>query len=239
MTERRYSEDEVAAIFANAADTHEVSRRPAGASTGMTLSELQEIGREVGISPEAVAHAAGLVDQRAQPAVRNFLGLPLRVGRTIELGRRLNDAEWERLVVDLRETFDARGTIGSDGSFRQWTNGNLQALLEPTATGHRLRLKTMKGSSLSLMVAGAATLGVAAVSFFGAAFAGSLDAASLGSVATIAAVGLGLSGMGALRLPSWASLRLRQMDGVISRLTQIVAKEPPELSVPDKDDSEA
>jgi len=29
------------------------------------------------------------------------------VGRTVDLERRLTDAEWDQLVVDLRETFDA------------------------------------------------------------------------------------------------------------------------------------
>jgi hypothetical protein len=234
MNERRYSEDEVAAIFASAADAQEISRRPVDTGTGMTLSELQEIGREVGISPEAVARAAGLVGQRAKPTSRSLLGLPIGVGKTIELGRRLTDAEWERLVVDLRETFDARGRIGADGSFRQWTNGNLQALLEPTATGHRLRLKTMKGSSLSLMMTGLASLGAAAVTFIATGFG---DAGTFGSVATLSALGLGLIGMGAIRLPSWASLRRRQMDGVIARLAQATSQTARELPVPDKDTS--
>ena len=229
MSERRYSEDEVAAIFAKAADAQEISRRPAGSGTGMTLPELQEIGREVGISAEAVAHAAGLVDQIAKPTSRSLLGLPIGVGRTIELGRRLTDAEWERLVVDLRETFAARGAIGSEGSFRQWTNGNLQALLEPTTTGHRLRLQTLKGSSLGLIVAGLGTLGVAAATLIGAVLGGSLgDAGSLGSIGSITVVGLGLLGVGAVRLPSWASERRRQMDGVISRLAKLTSEKSPE-----------
>ncbi|MGH7503413.1 MAG: hypothetical protein ACREL7_16925 [Longimicrobiales bacterium] len=227
MSVRRYSEEEVAAIFANAADAQKMSRRPVSSGSGMTLSELQEIGREVGISPEEVAHAASLVDQSAKPTGRRFLGLPIGVGKTIELGRMLSDAEWERLVVDLRETFDARGTVSAHGSFRQWTNGNLQALLEPTATGHRLRLKTLKGSSRSSMIAGLGTLGVAAATLIGGALGGGLDAGALGSIGTMAAVGLGLFGLGAVRLPSWASLRRRQMDGVVSRLAPVPARDLP------------
>ena len=33
----------------------------------------------------------------------------------------LPQEEWERLVVDLRETFDARGHVTSQGTLRQWT----------------------------------------------------------------------------------------------------------------------
>ncbi|MEX1181695.1 MAG: hypothetical protein WEF86_00565 [Gemmatimonadota bacterium] len=86
MTERRYDDDEVAAIFANAADTREVTRRTSASATGMTLAELQEIGREVGLSPEAVARAASQLERTAPTATsRRFLGLPIGVGQTVEL----------------------------------------------------------------------------------------------------------------------------------------------------------
>ena len=143
MTERRFNEAEVAAIFERATEAHHAGQRQLPSGEGMTLAQLQEIGREVGISPEQVAEAANAIDRVGSPTARKFLGLPIGVGRTIELDRRLTDDEWERLVVDLRETFDARGVLRHEGSLRQWTNGNLQALLEPTATGHRVRLRTM------------------------------------------------------------------------------------------------
>jgi len=69
-------------------------------------------------------------------------------------------------------TFDARGTIRSEGDFRQWTNGNLQALLEPTDAGHRLRLKTVKGQAIPYMGLGSVLLGAAAVTGIGAFLAG-------------------------------------------------------------------
>ena len=114
----------------------------------MTLAQLQEIGREVGIAPVMVAEAAKAIDLLGRPMSRYFLGLPIGVGRTVNLDRKLSDEEWERFVVDLRETFDARGRLKSEGSFRQWTNGNLQALLEPTPTGQQVRLRTLKGAAL-------------------------------------------------------------------------------------------
>lgn len=132
MTERRYSEAEVTAIFERAAEAQQSARRQLPAGEGMSLAQLQDIGREVGIPSELVDQAARSLEREGQPASRKFLGLPIGVGRTIELGRKLTDEEWERLVVDLRETFDAKGRVRYDGPFREWTNGNLQALLEPT-----------------------------------------------------------------------------------------------------------
>jgi hypothetical protein len=226
MNERRYNEDEVAAIFRRAAETREVAAQRAASATGLTLSELKQIGREVGIPPEAVEAAASTLDQAAQPAARRFLGLPIGVGRTVDLQRRLSDGEWERLVVDLRDTFDARGNVRSDGSFRQWTNGNLQALLEPTPTGHRLRLRTVKGSSRSLMMGGLALLGAAATTVIAIALARPItDLAPLSSAVLMSAGGLVMFTVGAIRLPGWARLRLRQMDGVIARLASAGASE--------------
>src|SRR6185503_7153045 len=125
MPERRYTDEEVAKIFERAAEAQQAARKQltSGESPeGMTLAQLQEIGKEVGISPELVAQAARSVALPVRATGRKFLGLPIGVGRTVDLERRLTDAEWDQLVVDLRETFDAKGTIRHEGSFRQWTN---------------------------------------------------------------------------------------------------------------------
>ena len=225
MTEPRYSEEDIAAIFERAAEAQQTARRHLPPGDGMTLAELQEIGREVGIPAELVAQAARSMDRAGKPARRTFLGLPIGVGQTVDLGRRLTDEEWERLVVDLRETFDARGKVRDDGSFRQWTNGNLQALLEPTATGHRLRLQTMKGDARGLMAGGLGLLGIAAATLVAMAVAGHL--ADFAGVAFLSAAGLGMFGLGAIRLPGWARLRRRQMEGVAARLALAAQSEPP------------
>jgi hypothetical protein len=231
MTDRRYSEAEVAEIFKQAAEAQHTGRRQLPAGEGMTLADLQEIGREVGIPKELVESAARGIDRAGAPAGRRFLGLPLGVGRSVELERRLTDAEWERLVVDLRETFDARGKVTSDGSFRQWTNGNLQALLEPTPTGQQLRLRTFHGNARGMMLAGLAMIGFAfALSIPAAVVSGFADAAPLFMILSL--TGAGLFGIGALRLPRWAQNRARQMEGVASRLV-LAAREGPAEVPPD------
>ena len=227
MTERRYSEDEVAAIFERAAEAQQRVRRQLPPGEGMTLADLQEIGREVGIPAELVAQAARSIDQGGPPAPRSLFGLPIGVGLTVQLDRSLTDEEWERLVVDLRETFDARGRVRYDGPFRQWTNGNLQALLEPTPSGHRVRLQTVKGDSRALMTGGLGLLGVAAATFIAVAVAGGLgDPGSLAGVGFLSLMGAGMFGIGALRLPGWARLRRHQMEGVAARLALAAKSQP-------------
>ena len=217
MTDRRYSEEEVAAIFERAAEAQQSARRHLAAGEGMTLADLQEIGRDVGIPTDLVVQAAKALDQGGHPASRSFIGFPVGVGRTVELDRRLTEEEWEHLVVDLRETFDARGQVSSHGSLRQWTNGNLQALLEPTPSGHRLRLKTVRGNALALISAGLAFMGMSAALLIVGLISGELGP-TLGGVGGAAFLGLGTFALGALRLPAWARTRQRQMDGEAARL---------------------
>src|SRR2546426_9325899 len=80
MTDRRYNEKEMAAIFRAAAEGPQSPQREVPAEEGLTLSDLQAIGREVGISPASVAQAAQALDIRQGASSRTFLGLPIRGG---------------------------------------------------------------------------------------------------------------------------------------------------------------
>jgi hypothetical protein len=211
--ERRYDESEVAEIF-EAATRESTSRaRALSSGQGLTLSELQSIGQEVGVAPDRIAEAAAAVDLRgvALPQ-RRWLGMPLSVGRIVDLPRAPDDREWELLVAEIRETFGARGKLSSHGNLREWTNGNLHVYVEPTAgDGFRLRLRTLKGNALQFGGMGLAMMTLALVlavvmvltgrladGFFAPIFLGALGAA--GTAAS------------ALSLPSWARRREAQME---------------------------
>lgn len=223
MTERRYDEDETRRIFDRA------SRAPAlpppeggsGPAGGFTLAELQEIGAEAGIDPARVAEAARAISAapaHAPAATRRVAGLPFAVSRTVELPGAFDDDAWNRLVVDLRETFDARGRIRVEGAFRAWTNGNLQALVEPHGDGHRLRLRTAKGSARRMATAGGVALAMALILLVVFALTGELAQgdAWVGPL-FMGLMGAGFVGAAAVQLPPWARRRAEQMEEVAAR----------------------
>jgi hypothetical protein len=214
---RRYNDKEIAAIFRAASEEPLAPPQDVSPDEGLTLTDLQAIGREVGIAPDAVARAAQALDSRVRVPVPTFFGLPLRVSRTVNLNRRLTDDEWERLVVQLREVFNARGRTRSDGALRQWTNGNLQVLLEPTDSGHRLRFGTVHGAARAAIGAGFATLGIATVMTITSAIGGYL-ADALPGIAMLGIAGSAFIASGALRLPRWARLRRRQMEALAAQV---------------------
>jgi hypothetical protein len=186
---------------------------------------LQEIGREVGISSESISLAAQSLDQPATSTETKLFGFPIGVGRTVEFNRPLTDSDWEGLVADLRTTFRARGKLRIDGPFRQWTNGNLRALLEPTPTGHRLRLETEKGDARPMMNGGLLIAGGFVAMTLALAVTGGLANPGVATRVTfMALMGLGMFAFGALRLPGWARLRRAQIEQVIARLVNSSGK---------------
>lgn len=221
MPERLYSEDEVDAIFARASEAEQAAPLRLPSREGLTLKDLQEIGRDAGLSPDLVLQAARSLDQPRQPVAPRFLGLPLGAARTVRLERRLTDAEWEQLVVAVRETFDARGVVRHEGSLRSWANGNLQVLVEPDGEGQRIRFRTVHGSARAMLVAGLGAMGVAVAVTLATTLTGAMDlAGAFATVGTLGIVGAGMFGFNALRLPGWARLRRRQMDQLAERVTQ-------------------
>lgn len=216
MSDRRYSDEEVAAIFRVAAERSPAALQPAANQDGLTLADLQSIGSEVGISPVAVAQAAIALDVHGGSAQRKFLGIPVGVSRTVDLNRRLTDDEWERVVVQLRDVFDAAGRTRDEGSLRRWWNGNLNVLLEPTETGHRLRFRTFNSGAQASLTIGLVALGTAAATTLAVGINGNLAGASTG-IAFLGIVGVGMIASGALRLRGWVRLRGRQMESVAAQ----------------------
>ena len=229
MTERRFSDAEVAQIFerATSGDAVQTTR----AAEGMTLAELQSIGQEVGIPAEQIRRAAlSLSSGEARPTQR-FLGMTTGVAHTVQLARKLTDEEWERFIVEVRETFNARGTMASHGSLKQWSNGNLQVLLEPTDAGHRVRFKTVKGNAPGTLGGGLVMSAVAVVGEMTAVLTGAAnDVGLLASFGALGAMGIGMAAVTALRLPPWVRARKAQMEELGARVSAMALKPPP---VPD------
>jgi hypothetical protein len=226
MPERRYQDEEVRKIF-GLATKPDIAKPPVpSTSGGLTLAEIQSIGLEVGLQPDAVARAANALDASPPHALRTSWGMPVEVARTVALPRTLTDHEWEQLVAELRTTFRATGKITSHGSLREWRNGNLHVSVEPTETGARLRMGTVKGNAAPVNMLGAAGVAASTVVFGSLAFWGMPTSFADAALYAIP-VALGGGGVGALlanwvRLPRWVKQRDEQMTYIAARLRSIM-----------------
>jgi hypothetical protein len=216
----RFNEEEAAAIFARAAEVEASGMHPVSGSGGMTLEELQEIGREAGLTPEAVAQAAASLRTAGTPMpAPTFLRIPVGVARTVALERPLSDEEWGGLVAELRSTFNASGSVRSDGTFREWRNGNLRGNAGPAPGGYQVEMRTSRGSARSLMTAGGA---MAAFGGVMAALGTLTVTAASGDAASLVAIGAGLFGAGVLQVPGWARRRRQQFERIAERLKDAI-----------------
>lgn len=221
MPERRYSDEEVKRILASAVESD--TALSAGASErGMTLAEIQRIGTEAGLSVASVNAAAVALDHT--PAVsRRVLGMPVSVGQTVTLPRALDDAEWRRLVVFLRGTFEAQGREFDGPAGRAWRNGNLYITLEPAGDGALLQMQTRKGNVRTLFRLGPALLIGAGITEAGGLMA-HIGPEALPNALMLALGGVIVTTIGMLQLPGWGAARQKQFEAVAEYARQLSAE---------------
>ncbi len=190
---------------------------------GLSLDELKRIGGEAGLSPESVERAARSLDRPAStvPEPRRVLGIPTSVARVTPLERPLEDREWEILVAELRQTFQAQGKQETLGQTRQWTNGNLQVFVEPSEDGYRLRMGTRRGD-LAAFTSMTATFIATGVFIFLIMILKGVNAEKL--ALPLVMMGMGAAGMGAnlLRLLPWSRTREDQFEAIAERTVGMI-----------------
>lgn len=224
-SDRRYSQKEIAAIFKKASEEQERIKEKSALEDGLSLADLHIIAKEAGISPDLITSAAtGLEHEIEAPPEKLFLGIPISVHRIVDLKAPLSDEDWDKLVIDIRGAFGARGKVTREGGLREWSNGNLHILVEPTATGHRLRMGTEKGSAKGTFWASLSWIGVAIFIAIAASMAGDLSMRDLIPSIFFAIAGLGGIGFMSLHLSQWRYDRADQMDSIASKALNLVAK---------------
>lgn len=232
MPERRFNGDEIAEILrlatsAPAALPGDSPVAPAPTKDGLTLAELQQIGTEVGILPEQMAEAAqALVVQSPTPLPGPFLGLPRAVSRTVPLPRGLSDEGWDRLVVKLRETFGAAGTVEIRGSLRSWRHGDTEVHLEPAGAGSRVRMVSRRSDAMALLVTGGILVAMGGGLLSLATLTGEPVAVQI-AAGVVAAIGAGEISWGRWAVPRWGRTRETQLEDVArGRWASLEAPEP-------------
>ncbi|MEL6770262.1 MAG: hypothetical protein AAFP18_04280 [Bacteroidota bacterium] len=129
----RYSEAEVQAILKRAAERqHRADLSAEARASGLSKNELEHVAAAAGIDPEHVRAAALEVERGTAPTAAPTLleraaGAPTRIHLERTTSGHLDDALWQKLVVELRRTFDTPGIPDQLGAIREWrSNPNVQ-----------------------------------------------------------------------------------------------------------------
>ncbi|MES3035571.1 MAG: hypothetical protein V4813_16335 [Gemmatimonadota bacterium] len=216
-SEQRLSDADVSLVLRRAGEMT--------AAQGLTVAQVQEIARDVGLEPDAVQRAlAESASGALRPAaMQRSLGVPVGVNKDVMLPGVLSDEGWDVLVSVLRATFNAHGKETRSGSVREWRNGRLRVAVEPAAGGQRLRMSTLKEGALTAPMIGSVS---------GVVYSASLVAASTSKPALLmlAAVPAMLAAACAawpfLTLPRWARARSTQFDAIAREAMALVNTAP-------------
>ena len=220
--ERRYQDHEIREILDLAIGQEDGPAPSLPAVDGLTLLQLQEVGREVGLLPDRITKAVAVFEGRGESVPRGIaLGLPTSVGIIVPLPRRPSDREWELLIAELRTTFGGKGVVTSHGSLREWSHGRVQAFIEPTETGHRLRL-TDSNAAVGGIVFGGLVVAFALmilVVLLGKANPGFRFAVP----AFLSLLGVSLAAGSAISLPKWAREQEKRMEHISRHAVSLLA----------------
>lgn len=226
--ERRYQDHEVRQILELAIGQDEAPAHTRPAGEGLTLVQLQDVGREVGVPPSRMAQAVATFEARGEVVPRGkALGLPVSVGHVVPLPRNLTDREWELVVAKLRTTFGVKGEATSQGGLREWSHGSLHAFVEPTETGYRLRLADTNAGAMVAMLGGGAFLSFAALIFI--VLLGKVDPGFKFVVpGFFSLIGGGLLGGSVRMLPRWARQAEARMEELGSYAASLTGRPEPD-----------
>ena len=168
MTERRYTDRDVALILRRAAEIDKKST-PDAPVRGLSVGELQEIAGEVGIDPEAVTRAAAEFEGRRGLEPAALLG-PGNVRREVRgLGKELSRESLGELVRTVDQQVSAQGSVSEAlGSIRWNAPGRFlshQVSLEPAGGETIVRVEERYGGGIRGALHGIPTMYAAMIGF--------------------------------------------------------------------------
>jgi hypothetical protein len=221
--ERRYQDHEVRQILDLAIGEGDAPAQSLPAIDGLTLRELQEVGREVGLAEDRITQAVAAFNAHAASVPRGTtLGLPTAVGSIVTLPRSPSDREWELLIAELRTTFGGTGVVTSYGGLREWSHGTVHAFVEPTETGHRLRLADSNVTTVGGIALGGILLAFAVLIFV--ILLGKDDPGMKFAVPVFfSLIGGSLVAGTVVALPRWAREQEKRMEHISTRAISLLA----------------
>ncbi|NJD20708.1 MAG: hypothetical protein FIA95_15665 [Gemmatimonadetes bacterium] len=119
MTERRFTDEEVAIILRDAAEPPTGTRRARDAD-GLTLGQLEEIAREVGMDPARIREAAGTLVLHRSGRRLPFFGTPVAPAFEREIQGAVPTGDLAGLVTTIRRILGRRGIGSSEFGAFEW-----------------------------------------------------------------------------------------------------------------------
>lgn len=217
-----YTEKEIGALIKRATEIQENAHE--SFPQGLSLQEIEDIAREIGIDPKHIRSAASeLEHQMAKEQQSNFLGAPFLIEQKRAIRGEISAEEWEELVRQIRRMTGSAGRTTQDGQTRQWHRSvkDMSTTLEEThlqvdSQDNRSTIeirKHFKGGAYITYLMGLVISGTLAGIFLDGN--GYTDLVNTGVVLTSMSGGFAAA---RLAIISWTGRQRRKMHGLMNRI---------------------
>ncbi len=237
---RTYSEREVSSIIERAVERQQAAER--GGDTGLTLDEIERLGRESGIDPAHLRAAAAEIDESGRTLARQTGQSRTQVYAERWIDAPFATAGWEDAVAHLRTEFGAPigaafgstagETVQQIGQSFEWSHTSslgvrTRATVSPRGDRTRLHLSQIVGLSSS-SVEGVAYGGIIALVLgvvslaVGAGLSGSLGVGVITGALVLVLSWIAAAPLVAAADRRWRAKRLRRLDLLADDLVPIL-----------------
>jgi hypothetical protein len=125
---RLYGDKEMSRILKRAVELQQGKGKTDSMGRGISIGEIEQIARELGIDPRYVAEAAAEIERGEEGQEEQSL-----LGQTIIEVRRtvrgeISERQLEMMVQEIRRTFGAAGEIGQLGQSLEWKSSDKELI---------------------------------------------------------------------------------------------------------------
>ena len=117
---RLFNANEVGVIMKKAAETSAVD--DPGATVGLSIDEVHQVAADAGIDPAQVTRAVAELEAEAARSKDTFWGGPFSYSGQALAEREIGAAEWEEMLIVIREFFQAKGDVSARESVFEWSS---------------------------------------------------------------------------------------------------------------------
>lgn len=215
LPDRRYTDKEVSLILQRAVESVDRTAPEHVGADGLSLEQIREVAREVGIDPDRVDSAALTLDLQPSNMTRGFLGAPATVQYERVLPFEVPREAYPEVVATIRRVLHRQGIVTEELGALEWrardAAGSRYVSVQPGDGRTVVRVMgNYRDGAIAYYVVGGALGGLAGV----ATFAGLAELIDAGAI---------LLAMGMATLPPWITWR-RKFRRETESLRELVAR---------------
>lgn len=240
---QRFNRDEVSKILKRAVEL-EHDRNSIDDSDGLTLQELQQVSKEVGIDPKYIQQALRELQTPTKSLTSDILGGPFKHHILETAPGILTEEEWEEIVSEIRRIHGGIGKTTKLGNTFEWEQrkqevGYIQISLSPKKDHTKIQLNSNYRYYASMIYTFASIFGVM---FLLILFKETEFSRTTQAILTI----LGATGIlttARFYLSSWMKKKRMAYDKLINRFREMLSsahktEKSPTIAIPDDRDQQ-